>query len=420
MSAPPFVSSIVTEGYSLPFADIPPTCFIQNNRSALNNSSFVESAILQLLDQGLIKEETTPPHCVNPLTVAEGKKLRLVLDLREVNKHLVKNSFHYEDLRSLAEVFEKGFWFFTWDLKSGYHYVDIFPPHQQYLGFSWKFSGVVRCFCFTVLPFGVSSACYCFTKLSRPLLKRWRAMSHNCFVYLDEGTSGHRDYVSACAASVIQRKDLTAAGFVANEEKSQWGLMQVGEWLGFLINTIRLTSQIPERKIEKLRNSLEHLITDGYSTYRALARLASFTSLSLAVGPIARLFTRQMHYAIESRSYWDSTFVFSESLLQELKFWLQNIDSFQGFPLRLTFCTNSVLYTDASDFAFGGYIATLDGMPVSGKFPESYLHSSSTFRELKAVFYVLHSYAEKLSGQRVKVFVDNLGASRIQSLTCKK
>ena len=83
-----------------------------------------------------------------------------------------------------------------------------------------------------------------------------RAMSHNCFVYLDDSISGNRDYVSACVASVIQRKDLTAAGFVANEEKSQWGPTQIGELLGFLINTIRLTFQIPERKIEKLRNSL--------------------------------------------------------------------------------------------------------------------------------------------------------------------
>ncbi|CAH3108317.1 unnamed protein product, partial [Porites lobata] len=39
--------------------------------------------------------------------------------------------------------------------------------------------------------------------------------------------------------------------------------------------------------------------------------------------------------------------------------------------------------------------------------------SSSTYRELKAVFYVLKSYAVSLKHQRVKVFVDNMGASRI-------
>jgi len=51
----------------------------------------------------LVEEHSSPPHCVNPLTVAEGKKLRLVIDLREVNKYLVKTKFYYEDLRSLTE-----------------------------------------------------------------------------------------------------------------------------------------------------------------------------------------------------------------------------------------------------------------------------------------------------------------------------
>lgn len=187
LAASPFVSSIVNEGYSLPCAQLPPAFFLRNNRSAFRNSEFVGAAILELLEQGLIIEVNSPPHCVNPLSVAEGKKLRLVLDLREVNRYLVKCNFRYEDLRSLAEVFQKGFWFFTWDLKSGYHHVDIFPPHRQFLGFSWSIAGSTRYFCFSVLPFGLSSACYCFTKLLRPLVKRWLSMSHNCFVYLDKG-----------------------------------------------------------------------------------------------------------------------------------------------------------------------------------------------------------------------------------------
>ena len=183
------------------------------------------------MEKQLINEHSFPPHCVNPLTVAEGKKLRLVIDLREVNKYLVKPKFRYEDLRSLSEVFEQGFWFFTWDLKSGYHHVDIFHPHQQFLGFAWDFEGVTRYFTFAVLPFGLSTACFCFTKLFRPLVRRWRLMSHNCFVYLDDGISGRHDYVSARAASLIQRSDLTSSGFIPNESKitmgacSGWGMV---------------------------------------------------------------------------------------------------------------------------------------------------------------------------------------------------
>ena len=159
LEAPPFVMDVIRQGYSLPFSEFPPLCFLSNNRSALTNPQFVESAILELLEEQLINEHSFPPHCVNPLTVAEGK-------------YLVKPKFRYEDLRYLSEVFEQGFWFFTWDLKSGYHHEDIFHPHQQFLGFAWDFEGVTRYFTFAVLPFGLSTACFCFTMLLCPLVRR--------------------------------------------------------------------------------------------------------------------------------------------------------------------------------------------------------------------------------------------------------
>ena len=151
-------------------------------------------------------------------------------------------------------------------------------PHRtnNFWVFVWSFAGSTRYFCLSVLPFGLSSACYCFTKLLRPLVKRWRFTSHNCFVYLDDGISGSRDHISAKAVSGIQRSDLASAGFVTNEEKSHRESVQVGEWLGFLINTIRLTFQIPENIVEKLRSSLELLVSDGHSTYCSLVRLAGF------------------------------------------------------------------------------------------------------------------------------------------------
>ena len=180
--------------------------------------------------------------------------------------------------------------------------------------------------------------------------------------------------------------------------------------MGFLINTIQHIFQVPEAKLAKLKCLLESLILDGLSTPRELARLAGFiTSMSLAVGPIALLFTRQMHFSIQPRSSWD---VFSEALLQELKFWLEHIDAFNGYSIRDVFgTTNSVIYTGASGFAFGGYLAALDGDPVRGMFEPADINTSSTYRELKAVFffYVLQSYAAKLEGQKVKVFVDNMG-----------
>ena len=90
---------------------------------------------------------------MEPLSVVEGKKKRLVLDLRHINKFPFIPKFHYEDVSSLSQVFAKDDWFFNWDLKSGYHHVNIYKPHQQYLGFSWVIDGVQPFFVFRVLPF---------------------------------------------------------------------------------------------------------------------------------------------------------------------------------------------------------------------------------------------------------------------------
>ena len=37
----------------------------------------------------------------------------------------------------MFDLFQSGYFFFTFDLKSGYHHIEIFPDHWQYLGFSW-------------------------------------------------------------------------------------------------------------------------------------------------------------------------------------------------------------------------------------------------------------------------------------------
>ena len=46
-------------------------------------------------------------------------------------------SFKYEDLRTLLSIPSPNNFLFKFDLKSGYHHVEIFKPHWKYLGFSW-------------------------------------------------------------------------------------------------------------------------------------------------------------------------------------------------------------------------------------------------------------------------------------------
>ena len=164
-----------------------------------------------------------------------------------------------------------------------YHHADICLDRQKYLGFASPFSGVVRYYTFAVLPFGLSSACFCFTKLVRPLVRRWRSMGHTSFIYLDDSFGSQPDKCSATAASLIQRKELSSSGLLCNEEKSHWTLMQIGEWL----DSISLSFRIPEKKVSKLKGLLDSAIQEGYSSFRELARIAgTIIPVALVVGPI--------------------------------------------------------------------------------------------------------------------------------------
>ena len=135
LKASSFVQSIIDNGYIIPFDNPPPAFYAENNRSSLRNADFVEEAIKKLASFGCIEELSERPFCCNPLTVAEGEKPRLVLDLRHVNQYVSQNKFRYEDLRTLAQLFDEGDYFCTFDLRNGYHHIRINPHHTKYLGF---------------------------------------------------------------------------------------------------------------------------------------------------------------------------------------------------------------------------------------------------------------------------------------------
>ena len=108
----------------MPFTSIPSPLFAPNNKSSLLHPQFVSQAITELLENNYVEELKQRPYCCNPLTVAEGKKLRLVLDLQHVNKLIKHNKFRFENLSTLSEMLNKGNYFTTVDLASGYHHIE--------------------------------------------------------------------------------------------------------------------------------------------------------------------------------------------------------------------------------------------------------------------------------------------------------
>ena len=199
----------------------------------------VSEAVQNLLDRALIMQCEKPPFIVNPLTVSvqsSGKK-RLILDLRVVNKHLWKQSVKYEDIKVALTFLQKGFFMVKFDLTSAYHFVEMFEPHTEFLGFSWRDEyGNAKFYKFLVLQFGLSSACYLFTKLTRPLVSKWRGEGKLVTMFLDDGFGCGKNYDQSLDMGRQIKQDLLSSGFVPNHDKSVWIPVQVLPFLGTVLN----------------------------------------------------------------------------------------------------------------------------------------------------------------------------------------
>ena len=236
------------------------------------------------------------------VVVSSAGKKQLAIDLRYLNGYLLQDSFKYEDLRIAMLVFQKGDYLFLCDLKSGYHHVDIHRHHWQYLGFSWGEGDKAQYYEFKVLPFGLATACYTFTKLLRPLIKYWWSQGLRAIIYLDDGIVAVNDEAAAKAASRQVRADLSMAGLIEHTAKCIWNPTTQINWLGFDLDLSGGVISVPKNKIDALYKQLEEATKWEKIPARCLASIiGKIISMSLGLGPVARLQTRSMYAVLNSR-----------------------------------------------------------------------------------------------------------------------
>ena len=196
-----------------------PDPFSQSNHiSSLVHKSFVTEAVTELLANQCINRVTEKPYICSPLSVVENAegKLRLVLNLRYLNRFLYQAKFKYKDLKVALLRFTEDDFLFKFDLKSGYHHLDIFKSHQK-----WETDGKQHFYVFTVLPFGLSTACYVFTKLMCPLIRYWRGRGLRAVLYLDDGIVAVKGKERAIQESERVQSELLEADLIVNHIGSQ-------------------------------------------------------------------------------------------------------------------------------------------------------------------------------------------------------
>ena len=423
LQAPVPIIETVSEGYKLPLLSLPPTYERRNQSSAHQHADFVSSAITELLQNRCIQKVAFKPHICSPLSVVSNNsgKLRLVLNLRYLNQFLWKEKFKYEDLRVAMLMFQPDDYMFTFDLKSGYHHIDIHIEHWKYLGFAWGEGSAVQYYVFCVLPFGLATACYLFTKLMRPLVKFWRSQGLRVVVYLDDGIGASCGELKARKDSTRIQHDLDRAGFVANIAKCKWSPSQQCVWLGFEVDLHRGVLSVPQEKINALKTQLEQVALRPRLPAKVLASLAGkLIAMSIALGPVARLMTRGLFALLSTRQSWCETLTVSDQAKAEVQFWLAEMVKFNGQNIWVGPSALRVVYTDASQTGYAGYTVQHGCHIAHGLWLPEEASKSSTWREIRAVRQVLEALESKLSNERVRWFTDNQNVVRILQVGSRK
>jgi hypothetical protein len=113
---------------------------------------------------------------------------------------------------------------------------------------------------------------------------------------------------------------------------------------------------VPKLKVDKLKEVLRYSIHCSYMQDKAIASITGkVTSMSLAIGDIARLRTRGLYALLSSRVTWYDHINLSVEAKDELQFWLDSIDidSYNGRSIWRAPSAFRVVYSDASNTGFG-------------------------------------------------------------------
>ena len=193
--------------------------------------------------------------------------------------------------------------------KSGYHHVDIFPEHRAFLAFSWDFgTGVARYFQFTVLPFGLSSAPFIFTKLLKSLETLWRSHGIPLAIFFNDGV-GAGQLVEAAnhnISSLSRDRILPVPVFrlIMGSLTGSLSLVFLGS--DTLLTLIRGSFARPIAELKFFFSELVDICValeeSRFVHVQGIAFIVGqIVSLSPSCGTVSRIMTRYLHFIVNSR-----------------------------------------------------------------------------------------------------------------------
>ncbi|KAL0169213.1 hypothetical protein M9458_033809, partial [Cirrhinus mrigala] len=398
-------------GYAIQFARRPPkfrgvlTTSVQGP-----NTAVLRAGIAVLLAKGAI--ETVPsaemkkgfysPYFIVP---KKGGGLRPILDLRVLNRALLKLLFKMLTLKHILTCVRVQDWFVAVDLKDAYFHVSILPRHRPFLWFA--FEG--RAYQYKVLPFGLSLSPRVFTKVAEAALSPLREMGICILDYLDDWLILAHSWDLVCAHRDMVLKHLAQLGLRVNWEKSKLSPTQRISFLGVELDSVSMSARLSPERAQSVLRCVATLRCGSAVPLKQVQRLLGHMASSAAVTPLGLMHMRPLQHWLHTRvprwAWHRGTFRvnITPSCCQTLSPWTDIMFLRSGVPLeQVSRCI--VVTTDASKTGWG---ATCNGQAASGVWTGPRLFWHINCLELLAVLLALRRFRPMIQGKHVLVRSDN-------------
>ncbi len=240
-------------------------------------------------------------------------------------------------------------------LKDASFMIPVAPNHRRLLRFRWQ----GKTYQLTCLPFGLSSAPWVFTKITKLIMTTLRYLGLRMIIYIDNILliAETRSQAQAHTAGLIFL--LESLGFIINQKKSIVDPTREIDFLGFAVHSQTMEIKVPGEKIRHLKLEAQRIVClgDGLRAIDLSRWLGKLNHAALAIPP-APLFYRHLQTCLQialettgEQDYMSKAHLTLEAK-EELSWWGQHLTKWNGRCLMQK-DPDLIITTDASNIGWG-------------------------------------------------------------------
>ncbi|KAI2664245.1 Transposon Ty3-G Gag-Pol polyprotein [Labeo rohita] len=330
--------------------------------------------------------------------------LRLILDLRVLNRSVMKLKFKMLTVKQVVSQMRSEDWFVTIDLKDAYFHVSILPQHRKFLRFAFR----GEAYQYRVLPFGLALSPRTFTKCVDAALALLRLRGIRILNYIDDWlilaqseqvAAQHRDVVLA------HMKEL---GLRLNAKKSVLSPSQRTTYLGMVWDSTTMRARLSPARIESILAAVKRVKEGRSLTVKQFQQLLGLMAAASNVIPFGLLYMRPLQWWLKTRGFSLRgnplrMIKVTRQCLRALDMWRKPWFLSQG-PVLGAPCRRVTLATDAS---LTGWGAVMSDHTARGLWSSHHLMWHINCLEMLAVFRALKHFLPDLRDRHVLVRTDN-------------